>query len=384
MAPHQRPGCVIASVLVGIPVALVVGAIIASAPRPTAVPVALAESAFARECAEAERLGLALAVRSPTPVPIDRSPASVDLALAPGECVALVAAAWGFQLVDSVDIYELPPGAQPALLSTGSAASGLVAHAQWCADAQTSVRLAIVVSALDLYGRADSTQGYLRMAAYRGSGAAFGGLRGITRGELTERAYRRVPVSSLLAEADGRAPPGASLLGRELSIPKDAASLIPEDAATYRVLWERAGNGTVHAVSPRISPLPLDVPATWRPLAPPGALTSVAALRARVATDTDPGPQFPLFVTDTDARRALVIVDAARLGAPCVELRFVRLLFGHRAAVSRVASNRTTVVPLAQVENEARDRLCAAQGVVAYVVDPEDQEPYRLRLYAVP
>lgn len=112
-----------------------------------------------------------------------------------------------------------------------------------------------------------------------------------------------------------------------------------------------------------------------------GVATSVATLRAQVATDADPGPQFPLIVADGHPRRTLAVVDARRLGAPCAELRFVRMLFGHRAEVSRVTADRTTSTALAQVENEARDRLCAAQGTVAYAVDPTDHEDYRLRIY---
>jgi len=316
-------------------------------------------------------------------VPVVRSPAPVDVSLGAGDCVAVVGVAWGYQKVESVGIAEVASSPAPMPLSTHELESGLVGHAQWCADAPASVRLSVVVRGTDLYGREGSVQGYLRMAVYRGPGASFGGLRGLTRGTLQERAYRRVPVSALVADANRRAPTGALPLARELTIAPNAASLVPEDAVTYGALYDSARNGTSQAVNPRVSPLPLDVPAAWRPAALPGLVTSITGLRARVTTTTAPAAQFPLSwsaasrggrspssTRRASARRAQSCASCACCSAIARESR--AHLQPHDSHA--VASGR---------ERGARPTLRrAANGHLRGPAD--DQETYLLRTYAAP
>jgi hypothetical protein len=381
----KRVGCLVISTCAGIPLALAVAGVVVVTSSSPPIRESIAVPAFERECAEARRLGLTRVLGTPTDLDVDHDPPQVRVSLEAGDCVAWMAVSWGSPWPPSVRIEEpeTEPGFGGYTLAYGHSDPGLVAHVQWCTEEPTSVDLDVQLGYEDMFHDYPGSN-HLRMAVFRGHGAPIGGLRGITRGTLALHAYQRVSPASLLADADRRATDTGPALGPELEIAPDAARLIPETIATYRVLYEGSRNGSAHSVGPSISPLPLDLPEAWRAAASPALPPTIAELRAQLTDDPEPKSQFPLLVVDNAPRRTLLVVDASRLGVPCAELRFVRMLFGYRADVARVNAERTSATPLRQVDNEARDRLCATDGIVAYVVPPLDGQSYRLRTYAIP
>ncbi|MCC7538172.1 MAG: hypothetical protein IT379_18240 [Deltaproteobacteria bacterium] len=332
---------------------------------------AAADASAVREQQHATALGLVLTGGDPQPVPTRGTVPPFDVSLAAGECAAYIATAWGRQQVEWVAVHDAANDGVE--LAVDEADSALSAHVQWCVDRPSTLRFRARVQPRD--SGDPEAEGFFQGRLYRGPGVAFGGLEGIRRGTPTLAGGRWPRAETLLATATARAG-GVAPSGPDIGIPTDAAVLVPEDATTYGALHRSAQGTTTDNVSPRVALLPPGVPPAWRPS---GAM-SVASLRALVTPLPDPGPQFP-FLSHGGARRVLAVIDTARLGVRCAQLRFVRLHLGREARVTRTHPDGRTSVVLTGARNEAHDPACATAGLAMYSVDDADQESYVLRIY---
>lgn len=362
----KRFGCLLLAALVATPVSCTVGFLASRLVPLPPVTQAAAAAAVLREQQHATALGLVLAGGDPQPVVTRGTVPPLDVTLAAGECAAFVATAWGRQQIESVSVSDAASDGVP--LATDEASSALAAQVQWCTDRPATLRWRAT-----LRSRGDEGEGLYQGRLYRGPGAAFGGLDGIRRGTPTLAGGRWPRAETFLANATARAA-GLVPAGPDVVIPGSAAVLLPEDAETYRVLHRHAQGNTSDSVSPRVAPLPANVPAAWRP----AGLLPIATLRAQVTPLPDPGPQFP-FLAYGGVRRVLAVLDGGRLGFRCAQVRLLRLHLGREARVTRHTS--AGVTELARDHNEAHDTACSDARVATYTVDDADQETYVLRLY---
>lgn len=301
-------------------------------------------------------------------------PDELEVAIAPQECIAVIAATWGHQYIRQLTITEREGG---RVLSGHEGVSAFVTHAQWCSHDQPQL-LAVQVQrgGADMWGREGQSEANTHIAVYRAPSAAVGGLRGITRGLIPDEVLAE-RTEQIWLEADRDRPSGTPI-GEPLSIASYSSRLIPEDLTTYAELYRGAQGNSVREVNPRVRALPETAPAAWRP----GDAHSQAALRSAHRPDAQPAPTHPpVREMDDTFARVLAVVNSDGLGARCAEIQFVRMAFGFRAPVRRAPAGETEGRALTGRDNVARDRLCAGQGVFVYAVPAEDHAAYTLRMF---
>ena len=145
------------------------------------------------------------------------------------------------------------------------------------------------------------------------------------------------------------------------------AVLLPPTPATCHALYRLANDRRSAVVRPRL--------AEGTPNCPPDNIEAA-----------QPGapPGDPVTYIDDRWHRVLAVVDRGGFDAGCVEVEVVRLMRGQR-----VDHVRRFVVDAADEELEALellndegfafvDRVCTAQGLVAYLVPPTDQAAYAI------
>lgn len=367
----KRVGCLVLAGIAAVIAGAFASVFASEIPQKDPIPATAAAAALAREEALAAALGFAVVARHVEGGAATGSPPPVVVSLTAGECVAVVAAAWGHQQIKSVAVAD--EAGEP--LAKDEPTRALAAQAQWCADRAGSYRLVVELTARDLYGR--QTDGFVTVRELRAPESRTGGLGALRRGALTTAGKRSLTPAAFGAMAQRLSPASGAPIATDLVIPANAALLVPEDTVTYRELHQHAQNGTSDNVSPRTTQLPLTVPPAWRPLAQPGGPTPFDQIRQRVTTAPATNPHFP-FLQEEGARRVIAVVDGRRLGVPCVELRFVRMLFGHDVLM-RGHPRGGEAFQVASRENVASHRLCAQ--LVTYSVPAEDHERYVLGVY---
>jgi hypothetical protein len=371
---RPRIGCIALSVLAAPTLSCALGLAISTLPAPDPMPREAVLESFAAERAEAERLGFVLERELEAEHEDASTPDREALRVAAGECVAVVAGVWGSQSPGTLALRRAGSGD----VSRDEATGRRVAHVQWCAERAEALEVELARVASDVYEREGHRSAGVKIAILRGPSTPIGGLRRLTRGAVPDEELARM-TEHVMDAANARIPAGASRLA-ELSIESFEARLIPEDATMYRELHRAAQNGSSRVVRPRFAPLPDTVPAAWRP----GVVGPRTAeqLRRQARPSDEAGESHPAVgITSDGMQRVLAVIDAARLGVRCADVHWVRHLYGHRAVVRRVRSDRREATELRAVDNAAFDRLCGGDGTVLYVVSPDDQERYTLRVY---
>ncbi len=333
------------------------------------IPVDMAEASLEREAQAALEIGLRVADEQ-TETLRGTSDRDIELALEPDECIAVVAAASG--MINVEDIVVETREVATVELTRASNPRGVTRHVQWCAErAQT---LHAVVRLSSRAGLGGNPGGVLRYKVHRGRPTAL--FDALNRGVPTAEGGRSVSRPRLLAIAD-RHVQGRTPLGPPIEINDYRARLVPENATTFAELHRLAANGNAIAVTPRWDPLPPDAPDRWRPLAVGAADTRLDAISGALSLDEDADHPAVAFRDDT-GRRVLVVINPRDLGATCVEVQLVRLLYGYQAQVEDARGT-----PLTRARHLAyRRALCPGAGPIAFVVPPDDRETYLLRLYA--
>ena len=306
------------------------------------------------------------------------------IALGARECVAVIVAAYGYQSPRAVAVQDVAADSSRittypiAPLSVHRAGEGLVAQTQWCNwDSQARVAVA-ETRPTDPVMNSPFHEGVLHYAVYRGAWDRVGGPGALTRGELSPQGLAALgPVPAVLA-AQSQVAPGLRSLGAAIDLTMAGARLLPANATTYRRLYDAVRGDLDGGVNPRVDPFAppgdrwgLGLPVNFRDVV-------VAALRG---ASQAPLHDAVLEVGPSRFRRAVLVVDRARLGASCVTLLFTRLVVGQGAALLRhddAGPGRALPVE----GNVVRDTACPASGVVIYTASDSDQETYRLNVYA--
>lgn len=352
------------------------------------------ERAAAMRAFEAERAvaaGLHMTLAEEAQAPAEKSGAiggvwSHRIAIGARECVAVIATTYGNHSpvalalqARSDDDAHIATG-MVAPLSLTRAEGGLVAQVQWC-EAEAHTRVAVFETrALTPRVFERPLTATVHFAVYRGAWDAVGGTPRLRRGAFASWALRQFPPQYAIDESRPHAPVDGRMLGVPIPTRPDGARLLPANAATYGVLYERARSGRDVVVNPRIDPSrPVDEP--WGT----GLPVDLTGLYQRLRGERDSTPPAdPVFEAGGGHRRVLAVVDAASLGAPCVALMFTRIFYQHRAIVWRHESPSDAGRLLDARENSVVDRMCPARGVTLYSVDDRDQEDWLLRVFALP
>jgi hypothetical protein len=363
---RPRVGCVVASVILAPLLALGVTTVFGIVDPPNEIPEALAEAAFEREARESARIGMTVASdRTEELAPAD-TVRTERVRLDAGECVGITAAAWGYVTVRSVAIRDRED------LVRGQQTFAIANAAQWCASAPRSLEVRVELSRADsLLDRDEYSSGHLRWQIARGR--VDGAFSSLTRGVPTAAGARSLDRATYVAMSDRHA--RGTPIGPVIDIAPHRARLIPESVQVYDRFHALADNGRGDPVTPRWDPLPPDVPPAWRPLASGGA-TPIGRLttnRQRGSSGAHPAIVF----RDGDGHRALLAIRPSELGAGCVRLHLVRMMWGYHAGVERIDERRVE-----RHRNIASDRLCASTtSVVTYVAPADDHATYLLRFF---
>ncbi len=379
---RPRLGCVALSMIAVPCLACGAGYLVSTIPAPDPISREAVMTSFDAEERVATSMGFASdQTREAEHDDDDSPPDVVSLHVEAGECVAAIAAVWGFQHLSRLALAEQRGGGSRRVVSE-SEPEGAVGQVQWCTDRAATFAVTVERRDVDLYGRAGHTAAGVLVRTYRAPGSRIGGTRALKRGHIPDDA---LPLLSglVMDAADSELTSGATpILAEPLAIETMSARLIPEDVVTYAELHRGARGRATRVVNPRFTPLPSVVPASWRPGVAPGTTRSMEALRAQVRPSEQPSTTHPA-VRDTEDgfSRVLLVVDANRLGPRCVELQLVRDLYGQRATVKRAPAGRAELREVRSVENVAVDRICQGHGILVYVTPATDQARYWARLY---
>jgi hypothetical protein len=355
-----------------------IGMFLSTLPAPDEFPRAAMMATFDAERAVAQRKGYGVA---------DVADSSTDEAgtdrwsveLAAGECLAAIAGVAGYQAPFRLTIGVRSGDETQALSVYDAHERGRVLHAQWCTDDAASVVVELERRFDDVYGRAGHTRGVIHRELLRAPADRTGGIAGIERGRLTDRALSRAGRVHLFDRADRERPPNARAIV-DVPIEPFEARLVPEDRRTYAMLWVAARNGTNQVVNPRFTPLPASVDPALLAEAP--ATRTMEALRSAHLPNEHPTETHPAVrAGESGMERVLAVVNAGELPSNCVVVQLVRKRYGYRTAVSRYAPQSTDARAVRTEENVAIDRLCASDGIVFYTTSTTDQERYALRIY---
>lgn len=355
---------------------------------PPSIERAAAMRAFEGERAVAAGLRMTLAEEGDAPVEKQGAVGgtwSRRVQVGARECVAVIATTYGNHAPVALALQSLSDddtriaAGMTRPLSLTRADGGLVAQAQWC-DAEAHPRVAVFETrALTERVFDRPLTAAVHFAIYRAPWEVVGGPARLLRGELGGWAMRQMPPRFALDESAAHLPAGGQLVGVPVPVRPDGARLLPANADTYRVLYERVRGASDAVVNPRIDPSrPAGDP--WGTGLPVDLLGVYRALRGERE-----GPRLhdPVFEVAGARRRVLAVVDTRRLGAPCVTLMLTRVLYGHEAVVWRHgATPGDPGVRLPARENSVLDRHCLADAVVVYSVDDCDQEEWVLRVFA--
>ncbi|MFK7989028.1 MAG: hypothetical protein AB8I08_23625 [Sandaracinaceae bacterium] len=360
-ARRPRWGCLGASLVLTPVLACCFGSAVSAVVPPNRVDQTMAEAAFERERAVADNLGLT--VQQSETLETDREEHRFEVPLSEDECVAFVAAAWGYVGVDAV---RLQDGEETLSLSTPS---GLAGHTQYCATRDITVTADVSIEHQDsILGRAAYSQGTLRYAVLTGRLPA--GIHSLNRGSLTSHAVERLAPSAATYEADQLAE-DKSPWGPPLAVAPYRARLVPESTAAYEHLRGLAQNQNPDEMTPRIDLLPDTVPALWRPLVNDGAYPIPSG-------DEGPTSVPAMAFEESTPVRVLAVVDAEALGR-CVDVQLVLNLWGRETSARRRSVSGDPPDSSTRAANVMSDRVCA--GRATYVADGDDHSPYLLRIF---
>lgn len=355
---ERRPrwGCMVASLALAPALACCLGTAVGAVVPPSEVDQAPGEDAFNRELGVAQAIGLV--VRHHESIETEEDVHRFDVAVAAGECAAVVASAWGWIHVDSVGLGE---GETELSQHTPS---GMVGHTQYCATSHTTLTARIDLQHQDgLMGRAAYSGGTLRYAVLVGRPP--GGISSLTRGYMTAEARGRLPATETLRRADQLAA-GRASWGPVLPVASYRARLVPETAESYQHLRALAQNQDPAEMTPRIDLLPATAPAAFRPLSTAAAYPLVSGDGLSTSTPA-------MAFEGTTPVRVLAVVDAAALGR-CVDVQLIRNVWGSETPSRRLNGSSGT-----RDGNVLSDRVCGARAT--FVTDGTDHSPYLLRLY---
>lgn len=352
---ERRPrfGCAVLSLVASPFLAFGAAGAIGIVVPPDEVPESVAQRAFDREARASARLGMSVASDRTERLGAGDTERRMELALEPGECVAITAAAWGYVTVERVAIAERED------LVRGETHLAVAQAAEWCTETARTLAVRVDLSASDaVLGRDEYTGGGLRWQVARGR--VEGSFASLTRGVPTARGARSLSRAAYLRMGDRRAA-GRPALAPAIEIAAHRARLIPESRAAYERLRDLAENDTGEAVTPRWDALPDGVPAAWRPNDRP----SVPGVHPAIAFD------------DGDARRVLLVLRPSSLGADCATVQLVRMTWGYDAAVERLDGRSVQ-----RHHNVASDRVCrSTTSMIVYTAPPADHSRYLLRIF---
>ncbi|MDO9018307.1 MAG: hypothetical protein Q7V43_15430 [Myxococcales bacterium] len=308
------------------------------------IDAATADRAFAHEVALATAHGLRLVEDHRSAQPAVRR----ELALQPGECLSVVAAATGTQGVPRFTLRD----------EAGTELGGevelhpwrFVRHMQWCAP--LGGRFSIDVEAPT----------FPRLALLRGAPTSLPLPRALPRAELLPGLRVDAASAALARSASTPLAPIARLDDERLVL------LLPSTPATRAALADAVLPPPDEA-PPALLPtlLPARDEADPAPLAPaPRRGRPAPAPKPRIAVDSRPATR-PLFrLMDLDLR-VVAVVDRGALGVGCATLRFAGA--GARSpTLWRAEVPGWSMVPLPTRDGVVTDGSCPAAGLVVYAV----------------
>jgi hypothetical protein len=308
------------------------------------IDAATADRAFAHEVALATAHGLRLVEDHRSAQPGVRR----ELALQPGECLSVVAAATGRQGVQRFTLRD----------EAGTELGGevelhpwyFVRHIQWCAP--LGGRFSIDVEAPT----------FPRLALLRGAPTSLPLPRALPRADLLPR-LRVDAASAALAHGAGAALGPVARLAVE-----DRVLLLPSTPATRAALADAVVPPPGEA-PPALLPTLLAArdeadPAPVAPTPRRGRPAPIAT--PRIAVDSRPATR-PLFrLMDLDLR-VVAVVDRGALGVGCATLRFAGA-DATSPTLWRAEVPGWSMAPLPTSDGVATDASCPATGLVVYAV----------------
>ncbi len=304
---------------------------------------------------------------------------TLDLEVAPGECVGLVTAA-ETSYPPRLDFVR---GDEVVVDTVGR--EGHLSTLTYCASPMGSE--SDTITARLRYGRAyqggfhgkdgDDRAGQVRHWLYRGHSATFDFFtlpRGVANEEMRQDRWVRETIGWARTLDEENVLDGETLFGpNELTL-DGGALLLPATPATYRTLQLAALLDTTREVG------------DYRP--------RVASNSPRLGTLAfDPsGRRDPVARVQLSNHRVLLVVDTNELGAleepsrdrsgPCAVLRFA-LMDAHATppTIVRTSVDSWESTSLTGDGTFTTDRLCPGEGLVYYTVDYTAQIPYVLRVH---